>query len=91
MDNIPDGEPERGTGVAPYEPNDFCGTVHDGQTLTCNGNLDTMCSDYGVATWNGLSCRTFCGSKDDPNYCYQDPDPDGPTIVGDTLICDKLA
>lgn len=72
-----------------YEASDLCDQTVNGQVVTCNGDVSVTCSDYGVATWNSLNCRTICTDSGDPSPCWMDgagSEYDG--IIG-VIICDQ--
>jgi hypothetical protein len=85
------GAPIEGTGVAVHEDNDICGATFNDSVVTCHGDLATSCANYGIATWAGLTCRTFCGDSGDPGYCYIFNTAPDDVEVGTVLICDRLA
>jgi hypothetical protein len=66
---------------------DLCGKNVNGQVVNCNGDISQTCSDFGIANYNGLNCRTVCSSKNDPVPCWrQDAGSSSAWITG-VLIC----
>jgi len=41
-----------------YSPGDLCDREVNGETVNCTGDITVKCVGYGVANYNGLSCRT---------------------------------
>ncbi|KAK0634132.1 hypothetical protein B0T14DRAFT_409920, partial [Immersiella caudata] len=50
------------TGVAPRPVRDLCGRTFNGHQVVCHGDIEQRCSDYGVATFAGRRCRTYCAA-----------------------------
>jgi hypothetical protein len=78
-----------GTGVRSYEPNDLCGKTINGAVVDCYGDLTQECAGYGVALYNSRTCRTYCPSLGDDNFCWDLFDGDFSDSLTQTLVCDR--
>ncbi|KAI0123924.1 hypothetical protein BJ170DRAFT_66641 [Xylariales sp. AK1849] len=72
-----------------YEASDLCDQTVNGQVVTCNGDVSQTCSDYGVATYNGLNCRTICTSDGDPDPCWKQGAGSSYAGINGVIICDQ--
>ncbi|KAI0127775.1 hypothetical protein BJ170DRAFT_386867 [Xylariales sp. AK1849] len=72
-----------------YQAADLCGATVNGQVVTCNGDVTQTCSAYGVATYNGLNCRTICTSSGDPSPCWLSSSGSANAGISGVIICDQ--
>ena len=78
-----------GTGIG-HSTKDLCGKNLNGATVICQGDITQTCADYGVALYNSRSCRTYCPSLGDPQFCFT-PVFDGyfSFSLSMVLVCDR--
>lgn len=72
-----------------YQASDLCGQSVNNQVVTCNGDVSQTCSAYGVATYNGLNCRTICVSSGDPAPCWSSNSGSSQAGINGVIICDQ--
>jgi hypothetical protein len=66
---------------------DLCGKNVNGQVVNCNGDVSRTCSGYGVASYNGLNCRTVCNG--DPSPCWRQGAGSQYAGINGVIICDR--
>lgn len=89
--NMNDGTQVNGydTGIGSHNPGDLCGKSLGGWTVTCQGDITQECAGYGVALYNSRSCRTYCPSLGDPQFCLDLFDGDFSDSLSLVLVCDR--
>jgi hypothetical protein len=80
---------DKATGVG-RSTQDLCGARLWGAEVQCKGDIETECSDYGVAWYNWRTCRTICERIGDYTPVrYLNSGLWGES-QGNSLICDKF-
>jgi hypothetical protein len=76
------------TGVG-HSARDLCGKTLNGTTVICQGDITQQCAGYGVALYNSRSCRTYCPSLGDPQFCFDLFDGYFADTLSMVLVCDR--